>query len=296
MNADGGRFESGNGVPAKRIAFVLSGGGNRGAFEVGVLMALLEHDIRPQIVVGTSVGAINAAAIANDPTEEGARWLAEVWRGITRATVMPSNYLSMVWRLITGESGLCTNQNLRNFLESHFPEGVHRFADIKGAELYITAVDLQTGQLHVFGKDRSESVLDAIMASCALPVLLAPWQYRGRQYVDGAVISGLPVGVAVEMRATEIYAIDVGQRRTARASLRGIFGIIGQTLNAVTQKQVVDELSRARRRHQAGVHYIRVDVYEGLRIWDFSRTAEMIKAGRKVGLGYLQGPRPDSGF
>jgi len=62
----------------KKIAFVLSGGSNRGALEVGVLLALLEHDIKPRILVGTSVGAINAAALAINPTLEGARWLADL--------------------------------------------------------------------------------------------------------------------------------------------------------------------------------------------------------------------------
>jgi NTE family protein len=284
-----GLIETGENKLEKKIAFVLSGGGNRGALEVGIILALLEHGIRPHILVGTSVGAINAAAIAYNPTLEGARWLTELWHGIKRETVMPANYFSMVWRFITGESGLCTNQNLRNLLESCFPEGVYSFADIKEAELYITAVDLNTGRLHVFGIDRSESVLDAIMASCAVPVLLSPWQYRGRQYVDGAVASDLPVRIAVEMNATEIYAIDVGQRRSRKSSLRGIFGIIGQTLRAVGNKQVEAELGWARKESEADIHYIKAEMFEGLRIWDFSHTAEMMEAGRKVAWEYLKG-------
>lgn len=273
--------------PENRVAFVLSGGGNRGALEVGVLLALFEHDIRPHILVGTSVGAMNAAAIAEKPTLEGARWLEEVWQGVTKRDVMPNNLLSMVWRLVTGESGLVDNQNLRGFLESKFPEGVRRFADIRGAELYITAVDLHTGDLHVFGIDRSESILDAIMASAALPLLLSPWEYRGRQYVDGAVISDLPVRVAVDAGATEVYAIDVGRRARPRGGPRGIFRVIRQTMDAVARQQLTDELEWANKLPHVDIHYMSIHAFEGIRIWDFSHTPEMIEEGRRVALEHL---------
>lgn len=274
--------------PAHKVAFVLSGGANRGALQAGALLALLEQDIRPHILVGTSVGAINAAGMAINPTLEGAHWLAEVWRGVTKETVMPNGYLSMVWRLVTGKSGLFTNQNLRNFIESHLLEGIHRFADIKAAELYITAANLDTGELHVFGIDRSESILDAIMASTALPLLLPPWQYRGHRYVDGAVISDLPIRVATEMKAAEIYAIDVGLRQRMKGGLKGIFRLAKQEVDATAHQRVRDELDQATKWARGDIHYICVDGFEGLGLWDFSHTMEMIEAGRQAGLEHLR--------
>lgn len=276
------------GKPAKRVAFVLSGGGSRGALEVGVLLALLERGIRPHILVGTSSGAINAAAVATNPTLEGACWLAETWRKVTREAIMPHGYFSMVWRLVSGKSSLFDNQNLRNFLESHFPPDIRQFADIKSAELYITAVNLDTGKLHVFGIDRSESIIDAIMASTALPLLLSPWQYRGNRYVDGGIISDLPIRVAVEMKATEIYAIDVGYHRKVKRRLRGVLRVIRQSIDAIAYQQFLDELGWASKLPHGNIHYIGVAAFGDLRFWDFSHADEMIEVGNQVGVEYLR--------
>ena len=100
-------------------------------------------------------------------------------------------------------------------------------------ELYITAVDRHTGELRVFGKDRADSILDAIMPSSALPIVFAPWQYKGRQYVDGGVVSDLPMRVAVEVGATELYAIDIGPLQFASRTTRGVLRVVGQTIDAV---------------------------------------------------------------
>jgi NTE family protein len=140
-----------------KIAFVLSGGANLGALEVGVLLVLLEHDIRPQILVGTSIGAINAAFFAPNPTLEGARSLEEMWREVSDKVFSQKDYVTAVWRFVRGKSSLYDSRKLRDLLESYFPEGIQKFSDIKAVELYITAVGLHTGELRVFGKDRSSS-------------------------------------------------------------------------------------------------------------------------------------------
>jgi NTE family protein len=273
--------------PAHKVAFVLSGGGNRGAFEVGVLRALLERNIRPHILVGTSVGAINATAIAVNPFLEGARWLEDIWRRVTRKDVLPDNYMSMVLRLLTGGSGLFNNKRLKDFLEFHLPAGIRKFADIKTAELYITAVDLNTRELHVFGIDRDESIIDAIMASTAFPLLLAPWVYQGRQYVDGAVVSDLPIRVAVEMKASEVYAIDVGKRQSVRKGTRGVLQVVRQVLNTAAYQRFLGDMGWASKLPQDRIHYINVDGFDEVGMRDFNHTSEMIKKGYHVGHEYL---------
>ena len=75
------------------LAFVLSGGGNRGALEVGALRVLVERGIRPEMLVGTSAGAVNAAMVASDPTLEGMQRLVNAWREVTKYDVYPGNHL-----------------------------------------------------------------------------------------------------------------------------------------------------------------------------------------------------------
>lgn len=283
--------------PESKVAFVLSGGGNRGALEVGVLLALLEHEIRPRILVGTSVGAINAAAMAINPTLEGARWLENMWRRVNKKDVLPDNYMSVIIRLLTGRSSLFDNKRLKDYLESHLPKSMQKFEDIKSAELYITAADLHTGELHVFGIDGTESVIDAVMASSAYPLILAPWEYLGRQYVDGALVSDLPIRVAVKMKASEIYAIDVGkrQRQTIKKSRLGVLRVIRQILNATAYQRFIDDMGWANKLAQDKIHYIRVEGFEDVGAWDFNHTSEMIEKGHQTGVEYLQQLRGRAG-
>ena len=137
MEAESGREHSTleNDKPAKKVAFVLSGGANRGALEVGVLLALLEHDIRPQVLVGTSIGAINAALFAINPTLEGARQLEKMWHEASEKLFVRRDYISAMWRLVTGKSSLYDSNKLRELLESFFPEGIRQVSGIKAAGL-----------------------------------------------------------------------------------------------------------------------------------------------------------------
>ena len=290
MNAEAGqgREPAGKQEPAKKVAFVLSGGANRGALEVGVLLALLEHDICPQILVGTSVGAINAAILAVNPTVEGARHLEEIWHEASEKVFVRRDYISAVWRVVTRRSSLYDSNKLRELLKSFFPPDIQQFSDIKASELYITAVDLNSGELVVFGRDRSQSILDAIMASAALPILFSPWQYEGRHYVDGSVVSDLPMRVTVDAGAAELYAIDIGPLQFGRRTPRGILRVVGQTIDAVISHQLVNEYSWSGKIPKEAIHYIYLEAFENVRIWDFGHTAEMIAKGREVALEHLR--------
>jgi NTE family protein len=290
MNAEAGQEHkaAGEQEPVKKVAFVLSGGANRGALEVGVLLALMEHDILPQILVGTSVGAVNAAILAINPTLEGARYLEKKWHEASEKLFVRRDYISAMWRLATGKSSLYDSNKLRELLKSFFPADIRQFSDIKAVELYITAVDINSGELRVFGIDRSQSIFDAMMASAALPILFSPWQYEGRQYVDGGVVHDLPMRVAVDAGATELYAIDIGPLQFGRRAPRGMLRVVGQTLDAIVSHQLVDEYSWSGKLSKDAIHHIVLEAFENVRIWDFGHTAEMIAKGREIGLEHLR--------
>jgi len=285
-------WQSRTGVSEKMLAFVLSGGGNRGALEVGALQALFEHGIRPQMLVGTSAGAMNAAYVATNPTLEGVQKLAELWLKIAKEDVYPGNHLTMAWRLLTGQDSLFPNKNLKRFIEAHMPPGIRRFLDIRDVKLYVVATNLNTGQIQVFGDDPSTPLLDALMASGALPPYFPPWSYEGWQYIDGAAVANLPLGVALDRGATEIYAIHVAGSERREPYIRGLRSIASQSLAAMLSQQLERELERAAARADVTVHYIKLEAFQDLPFWDFDHAAEMIEEGRRAMEEYLHSPKP----
>ncbi|HID87086.1 MAG TPA: patatin-like phospholipase family protein [Anaerolineae bacterium] len=271
------------------IAFVLSGGGNRGALQVGAMQVLFEHGIVPEMLVGTSAGAINAAFVAANPCREQLDRLAELWRQVTKDDVYPGGRLTMLWRLVTGRESLFPNENFYRFLADHLSAGVLRFADITAARLYIVATCLDTGALRLFGEDPEDSVLDAVMASTALPPFHPPWHYGGERYIDGGAVADLPLRVAVEKGAREIYALHAtGESRPAQA-LRNLIAIANQAISALLQQQLAHDLEEAARHPGVRLHHIQLPAPPGLTFWDFSHSAELIEIGRRTVEEYLRG-------
>lgn len=268
----------------KKTAFVLSGGGNRGPLEVGAILALLEHGIKPSMLVGTSVGALNGAAAAADPTADGIRRLAGTWVKIAVHDVLASR-IGMFWRFITRKQGLIPSEKLKRLIEENIPPDMRFFYNICDIELYIVAANLNTLRMHVFGLDRSESVVDAIMASTALPPYFAPWYYRGQQYVDGVVVADLPVRVALNQGADEIYAVDLaGYTGQPKHNIRGMFNIVKRSIDTMTQQQIQSDLSYPAEGSdpQSKIHHIVIERFCDLPLWDLSCTSQMIDEGHRA--------------
>jgi len=273
------------------IAFVLSGGGNRGALEVGALQALFDHGIRPDMLVGSSAGAMNAAFIATDPTPEGAKRLEEIWKEVKKEDVFPGNWFTMAWRFITGQDSLFPNDNLRRFVKAHIPPDKQRFGDLP-VRLYITAANLNTCTLYLFGEDLNAFLLDAVMASAALPVSFPPLEYRGWQYVDGAVVANVPIEIAIDKGATTIYAINVGYAGEREEEIHGIVPIALRTITAIMYQHLLDDLEEAQEAPGVTLHHIHIQAFQDISSWDFSHTAEMIEEGRRITEEYLEHPVP----
>ncbi|MCS7352370.1 MAG: patatin-like phospholipase family protein, partial [Anaerolineae bacterium] len=188
-----------------RRAFVLSGGGNRGPLQVGALKALLERGIEPDFLVGTSAGAINAVAFAIDPTSDGVERLAAAWRRVRRADIYPGHLFTALWRLLTHQDSLFDGSGLRRVLQAHLPPGVRTFGDLR-RPCYVTAADLRTQRLILFGEDPSAPLLEAVLASASVPVIHPPVRFRNMQLVDGGVVAAVPITmitIAIEKGAEE---------------------------------------------------------------------------------------------
>nr|WP_290665725.1 patatin-like phospholipase family protein [Ardenticatena sp.] len=261
------------------LAFVLSGGGNRGALQVGALQILLEAGIVPDMVVGTSVGAVNAAFLAVDPTPRGAYRLADIWRRVRKDDLYPGTHLTALWNTIRGREGLFSNANWFAFLQKHTP--VKRFGHLR-IPAYVVATDLETGRQVVFGDNPDDPIVDALMASTALPPLHPPWVYEGRRLIDGGAVADLPVRVAIDRGATEIIALNLANPHTPGEQLRSLVGIVNRAVSVLVWRHVEADLEHAALLGNVRLRTIDLRVEMTLAPWDFSQTSRLIAEGREM--------------
>ena len=267
------------------IAFVLSGGGNRGALQGGALKALLERGISPDLIVATSVGALNGVTLAADPTVAGARRLAASWPLIRRADIFPGNPLTVGWRILSGQGSLHGQANLARFIGRQVPPNVRRFKDLK-VPCVVTATSLNTGQLRLFGSDPSERLLDALLASTAIPPFFPPYPYQGELLADGALVANLPISQAIMRGARTIYTLEIVDELSAAP---GMFGTLASSLNAMLSRQHEQErqITALGRKRGIVIHDIRLTSGQNLAYNDFSHSAELVEAGERATLAYL---------
>lgn len=186
-------------------AFVLGGGGPLGAHEVGMLKALMERDIRPDLVVGTSIGAINGAMVASDPTGAAVDKLAAIWSGIQDIDVFGGSVYTRLQNLVRTRTALASNAELRRLLSRHLP--YERIEDLP-IPFQCVAASIEQAQARYF--DRGP-LIPAIMASAAVPGLFPPVEIDGEHFLDGGVVDSIPLGRAVDLGATTIYVLQVGR-------------------------------------------------------------------------------------
>jgi NTE family protein len=186
-------------------AFVLGGGGQLGAHEVGMLRALVERDVRPSVVLGTSVGAINGVAFAADPSVAAVERLAAMWSDIGSSDVFGGSVLGRLGTLARSRTHLHDNERLRAILTDALP--VERIEDL-AVPFQCVAASIERASEHWFCDG---PIVDAVLASCAVPGLLPPVEIAGEHFVDGGVVNSIPVSRALELGAREVYVLHVGR-------------------------------------------------------------------------------------
>jgi NTE family protein len=194
-------------VPAGQgnTAFVLGGGGVLGAAEVGMLQALLEHGVRPDLVVGTSVGAINGALVAADPTPGTVDRLRGVWEELVSQQIFTGSVLGRARTLVRTRTHLHPREPLRDLLTEHLP--VRTFAELR-VPFQCVAASIERAAEHWFTQG---ALVEAVLASCAVPGLLPPVELDGEHYLDGGLVHSIPVGRAVALGADTIFVLHVGR-------------------------------------------------------------------------------------
>ena len=185
-----------------RTAFVLSGGASLAAAQAGMLQALYEAGIAPDLLVGTSTGALNAAFIASRPqTTATARALSRVWRNLQRADIFPVSLSALVGGVCGNRDHLVCDRGLRQLVQRHI-----EFDDLADASipLHLVAFDLTTGREVRLSDGPS---VDAVVASASIPGIYPPVGIGGRRFIDGGVVNNIPISHAVALGAERIYVL-----------------------------------------------------------------------------------------
>jgi NTE family protein len=189
----------------RKVAFVLGGGGHAGAAEVGMLDALLERGIRPDLIVGTSVGALHGAMVAADPSAPAVAKLQQAWQELTGLGVLGRSWFDDAVSLLRTRTHVRSNAPMRRLSERLI--GVGTFEEL-AVPFQCVAASIERFSEHWFD---SGPLVDAILASSAVPGILPPVEIGGEHFIDGGIVNSIPVDRAVALGAGEIYVLHAGR-------------------------------------------------------------------------------------
>lgn len=272
----------------KPLTFVLSGGGARGALQVGALYALLEAGYQPDMLVGVSIGAVNAAFLAlHGFTRQSLDHLKSAWLDSISANLLPSNYVWLALRAMLRRSSIDPANRIRDFFIVNGLVPELTFAELQQPRLVIVSADLSAAQPVLHGLSGDEKVLDALLISTALPPWFMPVKDQGHYLMDGGVVSNLPVEPAIHAGASQIVALDLMDTRGSQG-----FGVhlpeFLDKLSMVGEKRQTSlelELAEAR---GIPTRYIGLTGSKPVAFWDFSQTNELIEWGYTLAVEALE--------
>lgn len=259
-------------------AFVLSGGAALGAVQVGMLQALEAAGIRPDLVVGTSVGAINAAWIAGDPTGTHLDDLEALWVSIRRGQVFPSGPTGL-FGLLGRRSGLVDQRQLRKLISRHI---TYELLEDAGVLLHVVVTDVLTGRDVRLSRG---PVIDAILASAAIPGVFAPVMIDGRAYMDGGVVNNAAISHAVAEGANTVYVLPTGWSCSLDRPPVGALGMALHGLAVLVQHRLADDVDHFRSIIDVRVVPPPCPIKVGPA--DFSHARELIDQGRASATAWL---------
>lgn len=259
--------------------FVLGGGGNLGAIQVGMVRAVVERGIVPDAVVGCSVGAVNGAALAADPTIDGVRRLEDVWTALRDDVICPAGRLSSIRLLANRSRSLQPNDGLRRLLETWLP--YRTFEDAR-LPLHVVATSLATGHDRWFS---SGPVIEAVLASAALPGVFPPVEIEGELLIDGGVVDNVPIRRAVELGAERIVVLHVGNFERTRPVPRRPIDVLVQSFSIARNHRFLREMAQP----PEGVELLVVPSADPgpIRYDDFRQSRRLMALGYSAASQYL---------
>jgi NTE family protein len=261
-----------------KTAFVFAGGGSLGAIQVGMLRTLLAAGVRPDFVVGASVGAINAGYFAGAPDPEGVATLARIWSGLRRSDIFPLT-LASAFGLLRHPGNLVDPGGLRRLLAANLP--IPRLEDAQ-IPLNIMATNQQGQAVRL----SSGPAVEAILASTAIPGVFPPVHIDGEALMDGAVAANTPMLLAAELGASRIIILPTGY---ACALKEPPTRAAGKALHAITLMitwQLMHELQRIP--EDVEVHIVPTLCPLAVSPFDFSAATELIERGAQTAKQWIE--------
>jgi NTE family protein len=268
-------------------AFVLSGGASLGAVQVGMLQALSEAGIVPDLIVGTSVGAVNGGWIASRPDPQGVAALGRLWRSLSREAVFPTRPMLGLLGFLGRRPNLVPDRGLRGLLSEHVDFERLEHAPIP---LHVVATDVLSG---IDVALSTGPAVDAIMASAAIPAVFPPVVIGGRPLVDGGVVNNTPVSHAVALGADVVWVLPTGYSCALPEAPRGALAMALHALNLTVNQRLAVDIA-----HYEPVVDLRVvPPLCPIRTSpaDFSHAADLIERAHGTTRSWLATPRDTAG-
>lgn len=264
----------------QKTALVLAGGGSYGAVQVGMLRALCAHGVQPDLVAGSSVGAINGAFYAAEPSASGIERLAALWRGLKRRDIFPIA-LTRVFAALAGADAIFSPHGLRKLLAAHLP---YPLLEDSFIPMHVVATDQLTGAPV---RVSAGAAVEAVLASCAIPAIYPPVLISGRQLIDGAVACNTPIRIAVELGAVRVILLPTAFACPRTARPRGVFANAFHAMDLVVMQQLAQDTELYSQRAQI----ITVPPVCPLAVspYDFSNAGKLIDMAARSTERWLEG-------
>ena len=266
-------------------AFVLGGGGVLGAVEVGMLRALLERDVMPDLVLGTSVGALNGALVAREPELGVVDRLTELWLEVARSRqVYGDRPLRTVRRAVSSGTHIYSAKPLQERLREEFGDALIEDLPVR---FQVCAASIERAAEHWFD---SGPLVDAVVASAAVPGLLPPARVNGEHFLDGGIVNSIPLARAVQLGADRVFVLQVGRIDRPLAVPRRPWEVARVSFEIARRHRFTRELAELPDHVEAHVlpargTSARDDTLRGHR--DFSSVEERIEATYDACVDYL---------
>lgn len=219
-------------------AFVLTGGANLGAVQVGMLRALADAGVRPDLVTGASAGALNGAWVATHDWPAGLTGLERLWRGLHRRTVFPLRPARVLAGALGRTDHVVDPAPLGRLIAAALP--VDRFEETR-IPFHAVATEVTTGMEVTLSRG---SLPRALQASAALPGVFPPVKVEGHDLMDGGVADNAPLSVAVDLGATEVWVLPTGYSCALASAPRHPLAQVLHALSLLVQQRLIHEVGR----------------------------------------------------